>query len=268
MQHFLNALVDLCVSVGSKLLLAGIILVVGLGIAKAFVKFLRKTKMASRMDRTVASFFFSLVSIILKVIVVISAVSVMGVPMASVITVLATAGAAIGLAMQGSLSNLAGGLMLLIFKPFRVDDYIESQGVSGTVEEISIMYTVLCTPDNKSVTLPNGTLMNSTVTNYSKKDKRRVDVAVNVSVDSDIDRVRDLLTSIATAHPLVEQDPAVVVLFTGRTENALSFAVRVWTKKEDYWTVNFDLNEAVKKAFDKTGIQVPFNQVEVHVRND
>lgn len=268
MQHFLNALVDLCVSVGSKLLLAGIIIGVGLGITKALVKFLRKSKMASRMDRTVASFFFNFVSIVLKVIVFISAIGVLGVPMASVITVLATAGAAVGLAMQGSLSNLAGGLMLLIFKPFRVEDYIESQGVSGTVEEISIMYTVLCTPDNKTVTLPNGTLMNSTVVNYSKKDMRRVDIAVNVAVDSDIDRVRDLLTSIAAAHPMVAQEPAMAVAYTGRTENGLAFAVRVWTKKEDYWTVNFDLNEAIKKAFDKTGIQVPFSQMEVHVRND
>ena len=166
------------------------------------------------------------------------------------------------------LSNLAGGLMLLIFKPFCVDDYIESQGVSGTVEEISIMYTVLCTPDNKTVTLPNGTLMNSTVVNYSKKDMRRVDIVLNVAADSDIDRVRDLLTSIASAHPLVCKEPELAVKYTGRTDNGLGFAVRAWTKKEDYWTVSFDLNEAIKKAFDKTGIQVPFNQMEVHVRQD
>ena len=269
MQHFLNALVDLCVSVGSKLLLAGIIIGVGLGISKAFVKFLRnKSKMVSRMDRTVASFFVNFVSISLKVIIFITAIGVLGVPMASVITVLAATGAAVGLAMQGSLSNLAGGLMLLIFKPFRVDDYIESQGVSGTVEEISIMYTVLCTPDNKTVTLPNGTLMNSTVVNYSSKDMRRVDIAVNVAADSDIDRVRDLLTSIASAHPLVVQEPEMAIKYIGRNDNGLSFAVRVWTKKDDYWTVNFDLNEAIKKAFDKTGIQVPYSQLEVHVRND
>lgn len=269
MQHFLNTLVDLCVSVGGKLILAGIIIGAGLGISKVFVKFLRtKSRTVSKMDRTVASFFVNFVSVALKALVFISAVAVLGVPMASVITVLATAGAAVGLAMQGSLSNLAGGLMLLIFKPFCVDDYIESQGVSGTVEEISIMYTVLCTPDNKTVTLPNGTLMNSTVTNYSRKDMRRVDVAVNVSADSDIDRVRDLLTSIASAHPMVLKEPEMAIKYTGRTDNGLAFAVRVWTKKEDYWTVNYDLNEAIKKAFDKTGIQVPFSQMEVHLRND
>ena len=268
MQHFLNGLVDLCISAGSKLVLALLIIGIGLGIAKAFVRFLRKSKMVGRMDRTVASFFMNFVSIGLKVVVFITAIGVLGVPMASVITVLAATGAAVGLAMQGSLSNLAGGLMLLIFKPFRVDDYIESQGVSGTVEEISIMYTVLCTPDNKTVTLPNGTLMNSTVVNYSKKDMRRVDIVLNVAADSDIDRVRDLLTSIASAHPLVCKEPELAVKYTGRTDNGLGFAVRAWTKKDDYWTVSFDLNEAIKKAFDKTGIQVPFNQMEVHVRKD
>ena len=170
--------------------------------------------------------------------------------------------------MQGSLSNLAGGLMLLIFKPFRVDDFVESQGVSGTVEEISIMYTVLCTPDNKTVTLPNGTLMNSTITNYSKKDLRRVDVSLTVAADSDIDRVRDVLVSLASAHPMVLKEPALAVVYTGRTEDGLAFVIRAWAKKDDYWTVNFELNEAVKKAFDMTGIQVPYKQMDVHVHKD
>lgn len=268
MENFLNSLVDLCVSVGSKLILAGLILVIGFACTKAFVKRLRKSKMASKMDRTVASFFFNCVSIGLKTILVVSAIGVMGVPMASVVTVLATAGAAIGLAMQGSLSNLAGGLMLLIFKPFRVDDFVESQGVSGTVEEISIMYTVLCTPDNKTVTLPNGTLMNSTITNYSKKDLRRVDVSLTVAADSDIDRVRDVLVSLASAHPMVLKEPALAVVYTGRTEDGLAFVIRAWAKKDDYWTVNFELNEAVKKAFDMTGIQVPYKQMDVHVHKD
>ena len=268
MENFLNSLVNLCVDVGGKLILAGLILLIGFACVKAFVKSLRKSKMASKMDRTVASFFFNFVNVGLKTIIVVSAIGVMGVPMASVVTVLATAGAAVALAMQGSLSNLAGGLMLLIFKPFRVDDYVESQGVSGTVKEISIMYTVLCTPDNKSITLPNGALMNSTITNYSKKDLRRVDLAVTVASESDIDRVRDLLTSIASAHPMVLKEPELAVVYTGRTEDGLAFVVRAWAKSGDYWTVNFDLNEAVKKAFDKTGIQVPYKQMDVHVHND
>lgn len=268
MENFLDSLVNLCVDIGAKLLFAGLILVIGFACIKAFVKFLRKSKMASKMDRTVASFFFNFVSIGLKVIVVVSAIGVMGVPMASVVTVLATAGAAVGLAMQGSLSNLAGGLMLLIFKPFRVEDYVESQGVSGTVEEISIMYTVLCTPDNKTVTLPNGALMNSTITNYSKKDLRRVDIPVVVACETDIDRVRDLLSSLASAHSLVLDQPALAVVYTGRTDDGLAFVVRAWTKKEDYWTVNFDLNETIKKAFDMTGIEVPYKQMDVRIRKD
>ena len=268
MENFLNSLVNLCVDIGAKLLFAGLILIIGFACIKAFVKFLRKSKMASKMDRTVASFFFNFVSIGLKVIVVVSAIGVMGVPMASVVTVLATAGAAVGLAMQGSLSNLAGGLMLLIFKPFRVDDFVEAQGVSGTVEEITIMYTVLCTPDNKSVTLPNGALMNSTITNYSKKDLRRVDIPVEVACDEDIDRVRDLLSSLAASHSLVLEQPALVVRYTGRTADGLSFVVRAWAKKEDYWTVNFDLNATIKKAFDMAGIEVPYKQMDVRIRKD
>lgn len=267
MENFLNTLWGYCVSYGGKLLLAAIVLLVGFWAVKKVVKNMKKGKLAEKMDHTVASFFFNFVGIALKAIIVISAIGILGVPMASVITVLATAGAAVGLAMQGSLSNLAGGIMLVIFKPFRVDDYIETQGVSGTVEEISIMYTVLVTPDNKSVTLPNGSLMNSTITNYSTKDLRRVDLSFNVAVDSDIDRVRDVLSSIAAAHPLVLKDPEMMAVITGRTDSALTFALRVWAKKDDYWTIYFDLTEAVKKAFDKTGIEVPFQQMEVHVRD-
>lgn len=268
MENFLNTLWGYCVSYGGKILLAAIVLLVGFWLTKLFVGKMKKGKLAEKMDHTVASFFFNFVGIALKVIIVISAIGILGVPMASVITVLATAGAAVGLAMQGSLSNLAGGIMLVIFKPFRVGDYIETQGVSGTVEEISIMYTVLTTPDNKNITLPNGTLMNSTITNYSTKDLRRVDLTFSVAYDSDIDRVREVLSSIASAHPLVLKDPEMMIALSEQSESSLDFVLRVWTKKDDYWTVYFDLNEAVKKAFDKTGIEIPFPQMDVHIRNE
>lgn len=264
----LNTLLHYALSYGGKIVIATLVVVVGFWLVKVLLEKLKKGKLSKKLEDTVESFVFNFINIALKVIIIITAISILGVPMASVITVLATAGAAVGLALQGSLSNLAGGIMLVVFKPFRVGDFIESQGVSGSVEEITIMYTVLNTPDNKSVSLPNGALMNSTITNYSKKDLRRVDLTFCVAYDSDIDRVREVLDSIAKAHPLVLDDPATAIVFTKQGDSALEFTVRAWAKNSDYWTVYFDINEAVKKAFDKTGIEIPYPQMDVHIKND
>lgn len=266
--NLLDTILRYALTYGGRLLIAAIIVVVGFWLTGVLIGKLKKGKLSEKLEDTVESFVFNFINIALKTIIIITAIGILGVPMASVITVLATAGAAVGLALQGSLSNLAGGIMLVIFKPFRVGDFIESQGVSGSVEEITIMYTLLNTPDNKVVSLPNGALMNSTITNYSKKDLRRVDLTFSVSYDSDIDRVREILNSIAVAHPLVLRDPAPAIVFTKQGESALDFAVRMWAKNGDYWTVYFDVNEAVKKAFDKTGIEIPYPQMDVHIKNE
>lgn len=268
LENLLHTILNYALTYGGRLLIAAIVLIVGFWLTGVVLTKLKKGKLADKLEDTVESFVFNFINIALKAIIIITAIGILGVPMASVITVLATAGAAVGLALQGSLSNLAGGIMLVVFKPFRVGDYIESQGVSGSVEEITIMYTLLNTPDNKVVSLPNGALMNSTITNYSKKDLRRVDLTFSVSYDSDIDRVRDILNSIASAHPLVLKDPAAAVVFTKQGDSALEFTVRAWAKNGDYWTVYFDINEAVKKAFDKMGIEIPYPQMDVHVKND
>lgn len=268
LENLLHTILNYALTYGGRLLIAAIVLIVGFWLTGVVLTKLKKGKLADKLEDTVESFVFNFINIALKAIIIITAIGILGVPMASVITVLATAGAAVGLALQGSLSNLAGGIMLVVFKPFRVGDFIESQGVSGSVEEITIMYTLLNTPDNKVVSLPNGALMNSTITNYSKKDLRRVDLTFSVSYDSDIDRVRDILNSIASAHPLVLKDPAAAVVFTKQGDSALEFTVRAWAKNGDYWTVYFDINEAVKKAFDKMGIEIPYPQMDVHVKND
>lgn len=268
LENLLHTILNYALTYGGRLLIAAIVLIVGFWLTGVVIGKLKKGKLADKLEDTVESFVFNFINIALKAIIIITAIGILGVPMASVITVLATAGAAVGLALQGSLSNLAGGIMLVVFKPFRVGDFIESQGVSGSVEEITIMYTLLNTPDNKVVSLPNGALMNSTITNYSKKDLRRVDLTFSVSYDSDIDRVRDILNSIASAHPLVLKDPAAAVVFTKQGDSALEFTVRAWAKNGDYWTVYFDINEAVKKAFDKMGIEIPYPQMDVHVKND
>lgn len=265
-QALLTTLVGYCVSYGGRLLIAGILLVLGFWLSGVVSKRIRQGKAASNMDRSVMSILLRLLSFAFKSILIITAISILGVPMSSVITVIATIGAAIGLALQGSLSNLAGGIMLLLFKPFRVDAFIRMQDYMGTVTEIGLFYTVLRTPDHKRVTLPNGMLMNSSVINYTAYDTTRVDVTFGVAYGSDIDRVRSVLLAVADAHPQVMDDPAPIVHMTKHDDSALIFILRAWCKSEHYWTVQWELTETVKRAFDKAGIEIPFQQVDVHIR--
>ena len=267
LDSLLDTLAGYCITYGGRLLLAGIVLVVGFWLSRLISKRIRRKMTTSHMDRSALSILLRLLSFAFKTILVITAISIMGVPMSSVITVIATVGAAIGLALQGSLSNLAGGIMLLIFKPFRVDSFIGTQDYVGTVTEIGLFYTVLRTPDHKRVTLPNGTLMNSTVTNYNSYETIRVDLTIGVAYGSDIDRVRSVLLAVAEGHPLVMDDPAPIVHMTNHDDSSLIFVLRSWCKSEDYWTVQWELRETVERAFTKTGIEIPFPQVDVHIRN-
>lgn len=263
----LKTLLEFVVSYGGRLLIALLLTAVGFKLVNVLCRRFRKGKVAARMDHAVASFLNSFIMIACKSLLVVTAITILGVPMSSVVAVLATASAAIGLALQGSLSNFAGGIMLLIFKPFRLDDYIETSEGSGTVREISTFYTVLDTPDNKRVTLPNGMLMNSTITNYSANDTRRVDLLFSVAYESDLDRVREVLQAVADAHPSVMKEPAPKIVLSKQNESSLDVSLRVWCKREDYWTVFFELNETAKKAFDRTGIQIPFPQLDVHMKS-
>ncbi|MBQ9106612.1 MAG: mechanosensitive ion channel family protein [Clostridia bacterium] len=261
----LNNLINLAQSVGLKLLAGILVLVVGLKLVKWIVKRLEKSKGFSKLEGAAKSFLISLIKIVLNVLVLVTAMSIFGIPMTSFVTIIATAGAAVGLALQGSLSNFAGGLMLLIFKPFRVGDFIESNGASGTVTDISIIYTTLLTPDNKKVTLPNGNLTNSVVVNYSSEETRRVDLSFSVAYDTDIEKVKDILLKAAKGHSLVLADPEPFSRLSQQGDSALVFALRVWTKNSDYWQVNFDLNEQIKKTFDEQGIVIPYQQIDVHI---
>ena len=155
--------------------------------------------------------------------------------------------------------------MLLLFKPFKVGDYVEVSGESGTVSEVTVVYTVILTTDNKRITIPNGTLTNSVIKNYSAEELRRVDFTFNTAYDCDIDKVKSIITDVMTAHPMVLSDPAPFVRLSAHGDSSLSYAARVWCKSENYWDVNFDLTEQVKKAFDENNIQIPFPQMDVHV---
>ena len=192
--------------------------------------------------------------------------SMIGVPMASLVTVVGSCAVAIGLALQGGLSNIAGGLMLLIFKPFKVGDFISTNGMDGTVKTISIFYTTIVTVDNKIIQLPNGALSNSNIINYSANKTRRVDLDISVSYDSDIEKVKKVLTKILDNQELVLQEEEKFVRLKSHGSSALVFTVRSWVETPNYWTVYFDLMETIKKEFDKNKIEIPYEQVDVHMK--
>ncbi|MBQ8416098.1 MAG: mechanosensitive ion channel [Clostridia bacterium] len=266
MEAFINGLIALAMDVGAKLLASILVFIIGRIIIKAVVKKLRNGKKAEKMDPTVSHFLFNLINVALNIILVVTIIAIMGVPMASVVAAIASAGVAIGLALQGSLSNLAGGIMILIFHPFRVGDYIEAADYSGTVIDLDIFYTFLNTSDNKRVTIPNGSVMGSAIINYSKNAQRRVDLTFNVAYGTDIERVKSILTEEADKHELVLKDPAIFCRLTKQNESSLDFTLRVWVEKDNYWQVNFDLLEAINNRFVQEGIEVPFNQIDVHVK--
>ncbi len=266
-EQFLNKILSWATDFGMKLLAALVVLIVGRIVIKWVKKLMTKSKFAERNDKTVTTVLSHFVSAALYVLLVVIIIGILGVPTASVITVIASAGVAIGLALQGALSNIAGGIMILILRPFRVGDFVDMSGNSGTVTDIGIFYTTLTTGDNKVITIPNGTVMGDEIINYSVKDTRRVDLVFSVAYGTDVDRVKAILLDEASKHELVLTDPAPFARLTKQNDSSLDFTLRVWTKAGDYWTVNFDLLERLNNRIEKEGIEVPFNQLDVHVIN-
>lgn len=266
-EEFLEKMIKLVTSFGIKLLGAILVLVIALKIIGSIKKWIKKSPKLDKVDPGVRTFMYSFVSIGLYVVLVIVVAGMIGIPATSFITVLASCGVAIGLALQGSLSNFAGGLMILLFKPFKVGDYIEASGESGTVVEITVVYTILLTPDNKRITIPNGTLTNSVIENYSAEDLRRVDLTFKTAVDSDVNQVKEILEKVASAHPLALAEPEPMVRLSDHNTSSLTFITRVWCKTDDYWTVHFDLKESVERAFAENHIQIPYPQVDIHVKD-
>lgn len=261
----LNFLVDLGVSLGLKIIMAIVVLFIGLKIVKWFKKWIRTSGKLSKVDEGVRSFVSSFGSIALYIVLFITVAMILGIPTTSFITALASCGVAIGLAMQGFLGNFAGGLMILIFKPFKVGDFIETADVSGTVSEITVVYTVLCTPDNKVITIPNGTLTNSTVQNYSAVKNRRVDLDFSVSYECDIEQVKGILMGVLNSHPEILKEPEPFARLSNHGESALTYTVRAWCETEKYWDVRFDIIEKVKAEFDKNNIKIPYQQIDIHL---
>lgn len=257
MEAFIASLTAMATAVGGKLILALLVLVIGNALIKSVLKMLAKSKALEKAEGTVRTFAMSFVKIGLYVLLVISIIGVLGVPMASVLTVLASAGVAVGLALQGALSNLAGGIMLMIFKPFRQGDFVSAAGVDGVVHEVTLFYTVLLTLDNKRVTVPNGSLMGANITNYSSEELRRVDLTFTCAKSEAPARIQGIMLSVMEAHRLVLSDPAPFARVSGGTNEAMEFTVRAWCKSADYWDVYFDLTQQIVEALAANHVQAP-----------
>ena len=266
MEEFLNKLINIGVEYGSKLLLAIVILIIGSRLIKLLDKSLKKERKFSKVDKEVREFLVGFINIALKVLLFITILSILGIPMTSLITILGSAAVAIGLALQGGLSNLAGGLMLLIFKPFKDGDFIETEGQSGTVDSISLFYTTIITVDNRVVHLPNGGLSNSVVVNYTANKKRMLNVDISVSYDSNIDKVKKIITdTLNSIDKVIKEEPMLVRLKT-HNSSSLDFVVRAWVDTSDYWDAYYEFMERVKKNLDKNKIEIPYQQLDVHVK--
>lgn len=249
-----------------RILLALLLLFIGSKLIQFVLKRFKKSKLYQRMDSGLATFMMSALKVTLYILLVLILMGVLGIETTSFLALFTSGGVAVALAFQGAVSNLAGGVMILLFHPFRVGDYIETSEIAGTVKEVNVLYTVIVTPDNKRVTVPNGTLTNTAITDYSAESTRRVDIVFSAAYSADIDKVKSVILETANAHEKVLREPAPQARLKAQNASSLDFQLRVWCAPEDYWDVFYDLNEGVKKAFDKNGIEIPFPQVDVHMR--
>lgn len=248
-----------------RIIIALVLLWVGFKLVNYLTKIVRKLMQVRDMDKSLQDFLGSLIGITLKLLIVLSVMQMIGVEVTSFIAVLATAGLAIGMALQGTLQNFAGGVIILLLKPFKVGDYIEQGSNTGSVTSIQIFNTVLNTPDNKVIIVPNSQLATNSLINYTKSETRRVDVSIGISYGESIDKARKVLLKLASTYPVVLQEPdGPVVHVTSLGESSVNLQLRLWVKTGDYWPLYFSLNQAVYDEFNKQGIEIPFNQLSVH----
>lgn len=265
MQGYADQFYALAIFYGPKLLLAFLTLVIGLWVIRIVIRVLDKAMIRAEVEISLQKFLGSLVGMLLKVLLFISVASMVGIATTSFVAILGAAGLAIGLALQGSLANFAGGVLILLFKPFKVGDVIDAQGYVGKVNAIQVFQTILKTPDNKTIIIPNGPLSNGSITNFSTEPTRRVDMTFGIGYDDNVADAKRVLQSLAGADKRILKDPAPQIVLAELGDSSVNFYVRVWCKSEDYWDVYFDTHEKVKLAFDAEGISIPFPQRDVHV---
>jgi len=264
-SNFMEVITAQAVAWAPKILLALVTLAVGWMVAGWVGSLVGKALAKKRVDETLRPFLTTLVSAILKVGVVLTAITTAGVEATSFAAIFAAMGLAVGMALSGTLQNFAGGVILLVLRPFRVGDVIEAQGYTGKVSEIQIFQTILLTPDNKMIHIPNGKLQNDSLINYSTMPDRRVDFTFGIGYDDDIDQAREVILGVINTYDQVFQDPAPFVKVGELADSSVNFTVRIWAKAEDYWDLYFGITEDVKKALDKAGISIPYPQQDVHM---
>ncbi len=265
MEKWIDIISEYAALYGLKIVGAVVILVIGRIAVGMLAGVVRRLMEKAHSDPTLTKFVISLTRIALMTFVIIAALSTVGFQVASFVAVIGAAGLAVGFALQGSLSNFASGVMLIVFKPFKAGDYVEAGGTSGSVEAVHIFNTIMKTPDNKKVIIPNSNITGNNITNYSAKETRRVDMVFGIGYDDDIKKAKDILIRILNEDDRILKDPAPVVAVLELGDSSVNFAVRPWVKTADYWAVYFDVTEKVKMTFDSEGISIPFPQRDVHL---
>ena len=265
MEETFQKVYDLLMLYGVKVIAAIAIFIIGRWVAKGFQSLTKKLMDKKNVDPTITGFVGNLTYMALLVFVIIAALSQLGIQTTSFIAILGAAGLAIGLALQGSLSNFAAGFLMLIFKPFKVGDYIEAAGVAGTVETIQIFTTTLQTPDNKTIIIPNSGVTNGNIVNYSVKGTRRVDMVFGISYEDDIEKAKQIMADVLGKDDRILKDPPIQIAVSELADSSVNFVVRPWANIENYWGIYFDTMENIKKAFDEAGVSIPYPQRDVHM---
>jgi len=264
-EIIVQKITDMTIQYLPKVLLAVVTLIIGFWIAKILTKILHKALEKAKVEVTLLKFLTNIISIMLKVLVIISVATMVGIQMTSFIAIMGAMAFAIGLAFQGSLSNFSGGILIILLKPFKSGDFIEAQGYMGTVDSIQIFHTVLKTVDNKKIIIPNGPLSNGNIVNFTAQDTRRNDWVFGIGYGDDFEKAKRLILDILEADERVLKDPAPFVRVGELANSSVNITVRSWVVLADYWDVHFDVIEKVKKSFDKNGISIPFPQTDVHI---
>jgi small conductance mechanosensitive channel len=264
LEQVIQQIITFCVDAGKSILLAAVIFIAGRFLISVINRLVAQMMERRKIDATIQSFLRSFINILLTILLLISVVSALGVNTTSFAALLASAGVAVGMALSGNLQNLAGGLIILLFKPYKVGDYVDAQGVSGTVKEIQIFHTVLKTADNKMIYAPNGSMSNAVVTNYSVQETRRVDFSFSMEYGEDYERVEKELMGIIAADKRILTSPEPFVRLGAMADSSVNITVRVWVNAVDYWDVHFDMQRAVYTTFTKEGISIPYPQMVVH----
>ncbi len=267
-NKILDQLSQIGIEYGSKLLGAILVLIIGIWVIKIISRAIGRIMDKSKIDVSLKPFLTGLINILLKTLLIISLLGMLGIQMTSFIAMLGAVGLAVGMALSGTLQNFAGGVMILIFKPFNVGDFIEAQGYMGIVKEIQIFNTIVTTPDNKSIIIPNSGLSTSSMINYSTEEDRRVDWTVGIAYGDDIDKARFVIQKLCENDSRILKTPEVFIAVSELADSSVNFTVRAWVKSPDYWAVFFDFNENVYKTFAKEGLNIPFPQMDVHLHKN